>query len=374
MSTNKPRVMMILDSLNAGGTETYVFSVAKQLLTQGCQVVIAARPGPMRELFLSLGCPVYTRLSYNPIVMLKQLNRIIRKHKINLVHAHQSPSGLVSIKAAYRNKIPFLFTVHGTYYKRYHMNRIMKYSHALISVSPPIQQWLEDKNKNSILVPNGIDVEEFHPRPPSSLRQEIGIPKDALVLSYAGRLAWAKADICKDLIQACRDVRTQHFSNLHLVVAGDGKYFNTIKNWVDGIHLGVGETFIHMVGYQKRMSEIYSISDCVIGTGRVALEAMACGRPLIAVGSKGYCGLVQPTSYEKAKQQYFGDHGANMECTKELLISDIGKVLGSPVEREQWGAEGRRFVLENYEISSLTNELLTVYEPLLIKRRGRIHQ
>lgn len=365
MSTYKPRVLMILDSLNVGGTETYVLSVTKKLLNQGYKVVIAARSGPIKHEFYKLDCPVYIRISAKPNVMFKQLTRIIKIHKLNVISAHQTPSALVSINVSYKLKIPFVFTLHGTYYNRYHLKKILRYSHALISVSDPVKQWLEEKKKNPILIPNGINVDEFSSIPVDQHRLEYHIPMDAPVLLYAGRLAWRKADICKDLIQACKDIRINHFPNLQLIVAGDGKYFDTIKNWVDGIHLEVGENFIHMIGNQHNMTKVYSLSDCVIGTGRVALEAMACERTVIAVGSKGYFGLVQPSRYEEAKLQYFGDHAAPMECTKEILISAVSEVLGAPKEREEWGRQGRNFIIENYELTNVVQRLITVYESVL---------
>lgn len=49
------------------------------------------------------------------------------------------------------------------------------------------------------------------------------------------------------------------------------------------------------------------MSDCVVKTGRAALEAMSSERAVIATGSKGFLGLINPKEY-KGLYYYFGDH------------------------------------------------------------------
>ena len=49
-------------------------------------------------------------------------------------------------------------------------------------------------------------------------------------------------------------------------------------------------------------------ADCVVGTGRVAIEAIACKKPVFAAGNNGYFGLLNCDNIENAWRVYFGDH------------------------------------------------------------------
>ena len=71
------------------------------------------------------------------------------------------------------------------------------------------------------------------------------------------------------------------------------------------------------------MINFYSNSDCVVGTGRVALEAMACGKPLIASGNQGYFGLLTKRILKKLRKVYFADHKAAKANDARLLYEDL---------------------------------------------------
>lgn len=67
----------------------------------------------------------------------------------------------------------------------------------------------------------------------------------------------------------------------------------------------------------------YYAADVIVGTGRVALEAMACAKPVVAAGVAGYCGVVKPQNIDKVIQCHFGDHGAFVPITAQKLSVDI---------------------------------------------------
>jgi len=85
--------------------------------------------------------------------------------------------------------------------------------------------------------------------------------------------------------------------NIHAFIIGDGHGFNDIKETADRINNSSEEEFIHLFGERINMINFYSNSDCVVGTGRVALEAMACGKPLIATGNQGYFVLLTQNNF-----------------------------------------------------------------------------
>jgi glycosyltransferase involved in cell wall biosynthesis len=292
------RVLMVMDSLSVGGTETLVLSLIKGLRRLGLKPVYAGASGLMYDAYVRAGCPIHVidlkagallldSATWSAIHALKQ---IMRHRKIDVVHVHQTPSGMYAAMAAKELGIPVVFTVHGAYYGEDQLHLMSEYSRSIISVSKPIQAYLQQMNIASELVPNGIDPDEFYPVQLPSLRESLGILEQASVIVYASRLAWDKAVVCTMLILAVKRLRMEKMPLLHLVIAGDGHQFADISELVLTVQRSTGQNFIHLVGNQTVVRDYYAIGDIVVGTGRVALEVMACGKPVLAIGNHGFFG------------------------------------------------------------------------------------
>ncbi|MGZ9584869.1 glycosyltransferase [Paenibacillus marinisediminis] len=378
-------VLMVIDQLNVGGTETYTLSLTRELLRQGVKVVIASKRGKLLHPFIGLGCPVYeldfVMSNYEPNVdyypeLLNLLASIIEAEQIHLVHAHQFPSGILAKKAANDAHIPFVFTVHGTYYEPKMLDEIRE--SMVISVSPAVERMLLTNNISSRLIPNGVDVTEyqaFNPDYREHLRSKMGISPRAQVIVYASRLAWEKADICKELIHAVASLRKQGYPQLHLIIAGGGREEQEIIALANQMQQQVGQPFITFAGEALNMRSYYAVCDCAIGTGRIALEAMACMRPFIAIGSRGFLGAIYFANSSKAWDSWFGDHSITPEpFTREMLIDQIDCVLSMSIEdRVNLSRWGRRHIEERYPISNVAKKVMDAYEHALLTNKIAAH-
>ncbi|WP_141335091.1 MULTISPECIES: glycosyltransferase [unclassified Paenibacillus] len=375
------QVLMVLDQLNIGGTETYTLSLTRELLRKGASVLIAAKKGKLLEPFLGLGCPVYEidfvgddyeRDEANRSAHMAMLQSIIRTEKIDLVHAHQVPSGIVALEAARTLRVPFLFTVHGTYYDPAFLS-VLRRSATVTCVSPAVLRMLQNAGIQAFVVPNGVDPSEYHPLDTayrSYLRRKLGLPQQAPVVMYASRLSWEKADICEETIHALTLMKQTDYPDLQLLIVGGGKKQDEIQQIVESKNEQTQSPFIHYAGEILNMNAYYSISDCVIGTGRISLEAMSCERPLIAVGSKGFCGLVKPQRYEQIWNCWFGDHDADLPLTQTLLTEHVRKALHEDrTDIVRNVRSGRSFVIDRFHISQTTDKLIDVYAHMLKSRK-----
>ena len=92
---------------------------------------------------------------------------------------------------------------------------------------------------------------------------------------------------------------------------------------------------------------------------------MACKCPVIAVGSKGFFGTVTPNNYNMAWEAWFGDHQAREKWTEALFIQHIKQVFEmNDDEQSQNAWLGRKFIKEKFPLSSVTDDLLTVYHTI----------
>lgn len=366
---------MVLDSIDVGGTETHVASLAEEMVQKGIGVVIVSRGGALIDRFKRIGCPIYQvnfpfTLNIPPeqqSYLTQQIKKIIIDEKISLVHAHQTPSAYLSFQPAKALGIPTVFTVHGTYYSNAELVKVLQISSKIVCVSPPIQKFVQQITSNpSVVIANGIDTNEYSPVDASQLRSKLGIPEGAPVLLYSSRLAWTKANVCMTFLRACKDLRITTHPNLHVVVVGGGPRSKEIQDITNTIHRTTIDKFIHLTGEMyDDLQRYYSLADCVVGTGRVALEAMACSKPVIAVGSHGYFGIVSSENYEKAWHCYFGDHGSNQPVSRYTIAGDVRKLFSSQEELKEAGQQSREWMLDTFNIKHRVANLLELYGDLL---------
>ncbi|MCC2684180.1 MAG: hypothetical protein K0R75_1079 [Paenibacillaceae bacterium] len=370
------RILFTIDQLNVGGTETYALTLIRVLLKRGDHVVVAAKEGKLLDSFRALGCPVYDiDFVTQPMNASKikevheQLKAILIQENIQLVHCHQTPSARLTIPAASQLGIPAIFTVHGTYVDKLFIENYMKKCASVICVSPILKKNLQGLSIPVHVIPNGIDMVEYDRLTPlftKDLRRQLKIPDHASVIVYAGRLAWEKSDICKQVISACQILKESSDHPLHLVIKGDGIDYKHIYNLVEKINKKSGESFIHLLDFYNNMRSIYSMADCIIGTGRVAVESLACMRPVVAVGSRGYLGIVGKHSYEAAWNTWFADHSALANWSVKQLVTDIRQTLQTPQEIQEENAWlGRKWVNDNFGIKRVRDKILDVYHSAL---------
>lgn len=361
------RVLMVLDELLVGGTETHVLSLSEALLKRKQHVVVCGADGPLREKFEALGCPVYRLSNGYPRDHLErktlraELRAIIKREKITVVHTHQGSTGVVAAQLAAKSHIPVVFTVHGMIYGTQAIQTIARESAAVVSVSPPIQTELQKLAIPSVVIANGVDTHRYHRRRHHRpIRAALGIPPRGKVVLYAGRLSWEKAWICRRVIWSCAQLRTR-FPNLHLVIAGDGFHFDDVKTAATRAEAQHHAHFIHCVGERSDMTDLYAVADCVVGTGRVALEAMASGRPVVAAGTQGFFGLVTEQRMDEAWQYYYGDHKSCRPWLAKYIKPDLVRALSSQATAHRCADAGRDFVKRKFAVEQVAARTMGVY-------------
>ena len=369
---NKERILLVVDALYIGGTETHVLGLANELIKNNTFVaIIATKTGGLVPSFEALQCPIY-HIDFpktlqlpktQEVALVTEIEKIIVSENISHVHIHQTSSGYLAGIAAQNKGASTILTIHGTYYPKQEIQQLLNLSDAVICVSPPLCNYIKSFGiDNPYLIPNGINMDDYLVNSSSDkVRNELNIPKDATVLLYASRITWAKAKVCSIFVRACKDLKLSFSPNLHVIIVGGGDKLNDVQFLSEMIEKMCNDKFIHIVGEQKNMHDYYSAADCVVGTGRVALEAMASEKQLVAVGNHGYFGIVNKENFEEAWNHYFGDHGSKVACSRHTMRDDIKKIL---LDKEQLllnGKNSRQLVQEKFNIHTVAQELLNIY-------------
>jgi D-inositol-3-phosphate glycosyltransferase len=285
--------------------------------------------------------------------------RKIRGVDYDLVHAHYWLSGVVGLTLGRRWRVPVV--------QMFHTLARLKNGAARTTaeVEPPLRARQETRIARSVdrivaateaerdelvrhgaprsriaVVPCGVDTDLFRPGRVTDARRELGLPPGPLLL-YVGRIAPIKG--LETLLEAVATLRAAGHPVRLLVIGGDAdEAADGHEAYVRGLacrrELCEAVTFLGSQP-QPALRAYYVAADATVmpsyyeSFGMVALEAMACGSPVIAsrVGGlattvrDGVTGVLVPD----------GDVAA--------LARGIETVLSDPARRRALGAEGVRW-------------------------------
>lgn len=213
------------------------------------------------------------------------------------------------------------------------------------------------------IINNALEDEykELNPTQKQALKAKWWIADKTKTILFVGRLDEVKG--ISTLINAFKKlVKTQ--SNIHLILVGDGEY----NRWLtEAIECCTKITFTGRL-CKKKVQELYQIADIGVVPsiheefGLVAIEMMMHKLPIV-VGDTGglseiikdnFTGLKVPIKTLKGKRT----------ISPQLLSTKIERLLEDERYASEIAENGRRSFLENYEISSFKNKILTLYKNL----------
>lgn len=234
----------------------------------------------------------------------------LESQKINIIHSHSPYQlGRLSMSYAKRLGVPYVFTMHTVlgHYMHYVpfipqrissflMSRYSKgFCNKCSSVVVPTDKVKKQLRSEGItsrieVIPTGIDMTLIDNASPIGIRQMHGIPADAKVLLFVGRLA--KEKNLPFLFKAFETVLSKH-SNVFLLVAAGGPMELELKKIAPA-----NVVFAGSIGY-PRIFDYYAASDVFVFSslsetqGLVLTEAKASGIPQVAVDAEGVSDVVK---------------------------------------------------------------------------------
>ncbi len=371
----KLTILMLVDQLNVGGTETHVLSLAKELVRQGIEVIIGSSGGPLLHIFEHSGLEVvYLPFqSDDPVAqeyqdLLVKTKELVTVRKVDLIHAHFIAGLKVAVQVSQELLVPAVVTIHGTFYPTRRLRGLLDRCSRVIAVSFPVVEWLSRKvdypAKQITMIPNGIETDYFVPNASERrFRDELEIGEEDKLIVLVSRLAWGKTRVVETAIQAAAALH-QEFP-IYLGIVGSGPHTSLVHASAVLANRMVNKDMVKVLGWRLNTRDCYQGADVVIGTARVALEALSCGRPVVAGGNASYVGFLEPNSLEQAWEVYFGDHKWAQPLSAEKLAYDLRYVLLNPAVVSQQGEVCRDWVVENFHIGDMANRTIDLYKAVV---------
>lgn len=384
------KILIITPSSSIGGVETNVIEHAKELIKNGHEIVLATPTNILQKYAENIGItclklPDFRIDTKDKIKNITQfikscsiLNNFTKNSNVDVIHAHASSisAWLLGYLVSKKTNKPIVITIHGLHVFEFPAFRLLfkllyKKTNALIVISDEIKNYIEDNyghNDNLFVIYNGINLNEF-----KSLENE-EFP-DNKKITIVSRLDSEKVESILKILKILPDI-IKKYPQIELQIIGDGSHFNKIKKDTNLINEKIDSIKVYMAGKLEPIdvfNQMYS-SYIVIGAGRVAIEGMACNKPVLFISPKYgpdktypkcktcnscFNGVLTSENIEKVKSYNFSGRNCGNFTSKDMI-----QTLTKLIQDKEFYNKTKELsyrAIEELDITKTTNYLEKVY-------------
>ena len=359
-------ILHVLSQFEVTGAETYAATLADEQIERGSTVFLVSDTLHTKTLAAYIPLPIGDRRFIRRLRNIRALRQLILEKRVDVVHAHSRAASWVSYYATRTLPVPLVSTVHGMQHLHISSRAFSIYGEKVIAVCEAIENQLTRElnipRRRVVLVRNGIDMARW-----CSTSGSGTIPQKKTV-SIVGRLSGPKGKVVGRIIREVVPLVIDLEPDIEFEIVGGMRETDGFDDMIEGLNARVGKTVIRSLGHCDDLLPVYSRSSIVIGSGRVAVEALACGRPVIACGESGFVGPIAKDTAQTALETNFGDSGSPKAMDSQKAADDILACLGSSdKERIAWQ---RAFVGEEFDVKKIVERVTAVYVEAVAKKRG----
>ena len=307
------------------------------------------------------------------------------KHHYPLIHTNYWMSAWVGLQVKQSQNVQLIHTYHSLGAVKYQAvqeipkiastrlaveRQILEQAQRIVATSPQEQEVLRrlvSQQGHIEVIPCGTDIQNFHAIPKPEARKELGFQADEQIVLYVGRFDQRKG--IETLVRAFAHIKNTaaDISKLRLVIVGGSEPGQSddiervrIGNIVETLGLTENTVFAGRIGHD-RLPLYYTAADvCVIPShyepfGLVAIEAMACGTPVVAsdVGGLKFTVVPEETGLLVPPQNV------------EAFADAIERVLNDDLWARKLRKRASERVQQNFSWSGVAAQLSDLYRRLL---------
>lgn len=370
------RIAMMIESDGPGGAETMIFRLSEELRRRGHTIVpVGPRTGTgwLGSAFRAAGFSPETYWLNRPIdpAGVTRLARLLRQHRVDIVHSHDFTMAVYGAAAARRVGVPHVVTMHGgvnvcgALRRRIALRWAMRSSAftAMVS-SATARQFATELGRHESLfcvVPNGVPVPLGNA---AKVRDEFRIAPDELVLLAVGNLEPHKGH--RLLLEALARIQERGGTRpWRLIIAAGrgGPEHEGLKRVLNERNL---EGRVHIAGGRDdvpdllALADIYAMPSLVEGLPMALLEAMVAGKAIVASATAGI-----PEAIVDGREGLLVPPG-----NVDALTRALDTLLRNPVLRERLAAAAQARSRAEFTLDVMTGRYEHLYRRAL-SRRGR---
>lgn len=362
------------------GIGFYVWNLARFLTQSGHAVQIITRGGPQVTFRQSIDGVTIWQVTFLPLypfhVHLHSLfvNRLLRElePQIDLLHLH-SPlvmrpetilPCLVTVHTPMKadvgslrpdNPLTILAKLQAPVSTRIEMG-LFSSAGSITAVANSVAMELSDYGLNSrqvTVMANGVDTQTFSPNGFSK-------PARRRYCLTAGRLGPRKG--LEDLIH-CAGLLVEQFPDLQFLIAGSGPFAGQLHAAIRKYGLHGRVKLLGHIGHRAELADLYRGATAYVhpahyeGLPTVLLEAMACGRPVVATAVGGALDVIED-----------GTNGLLVPPkAPQAMAAAVARIMRDPDLATRLGSAARRTVEGRYSWEVVGQHYLKEYQKLLVE-------
>ncbi len=366
MSSESSRLCVLHSesSPSLGGQELRILLEMEELSVRGIESVLVARPNTpilveaKRRGLNAHGIPM--RNSFDILSMWK-LRRLFRQYRVDVINAHNSKDAWnVSLVARVLGK-PVIRARHiGNRVKPGHL-RLMIYGpmcDAIVTTGEGIKEGLVEAGipaEKIRVIPTGIDIERYASGQPGSLRTDLDIPFDALVVA---QVAVMRSDKGPDVFVSAAQKLIREGCPAYFILVGEGSMRRRVEAQLQEDD---GEGRIKLAGYRRDIPEILADVDIYVlaarspeGVPQAILQAHAARVPVVATNVGGV--------------REVAIHDETALCAPrndpETLAIHIRHLLENPDTGRRLAEKGHLLTAEQYSMELMLSRMESLYRQL----------
>jgi glycosyltransferase involved in cell wall biosynthesis len=372
------RVMFVITSMPVGGMEVLLVDLIRRMdRRRGLPELCCLKYFDTLGESLSQEIPAFTGLISNKydVRVLPRLVRLMSKRKIDAVVTVGTGGdkmfwGRLAAKLAGVPVICSALHSTGLPDRVEFANRLLTpITDAFIGLAESHAKYLADHEgcpaEKVCVIPNGVDVEKFHPRRPNpELMRELGLPQGAPV---AGIVAALRPEKNHELFLQASAIVHRQMPTAHFLIVGDGPRRAELARKASEMSL---QDVVYFAGSRADVPEILGLVDVFALTSHSEaspvsiLEAMACEKPVVATR----VGSVAETVLD-GRTGYLVPPGSAERVAARMLA-----LLEDPDRAATFGRAGRERVIAHWSLDRMVHgyhDLLEgIYEGKSIHKQG----
>ena len=204
------------------------------------------------------------------------------------------------------------------------------------------------------VVYEGVDIDRIRAMPALDLRKEFWLPHGAPIVGNVAALVPHKGQ--RYLIEAAAQV-VRRVPDARFLIAGEGELEASLRRQIADLHL---EKHVLLAGFRPDIIPLHKVLDLFVmsstteGLGTSALDAMACGKAVVATRAGGLAEVVVD-----------GETGLLVPVRNAAALADaIVRLLQDTALRQRYGAAGLARALSTFDVGRMVHETLEVYDDL----------
>ena len=380
-SITKPVIVQILPALNRGGVERGTVEIADSIVKNGWKSVVISNGGLLTSQLKRVGATVYEVPVHrkNPFLWgsaRRQVKRILQQEGADIVHVRSRAPAWIALPAANSLGIATISTVHSKFapaniLKKIYNGKMLK-ADRVIAISHFVENEIfTHYGKSGVaekltVIHRGVDLGMFDPKAVNQQRiiaeaDRLGLPDDKSIIMLPARAtSWKGHEI---LIQALAQLPDKD-ANLMLLGVEDGPPAYAEKLRAMAVRYGLGGR-VRIGAGSRDMPAALMLADVVAMPsikpepfGRVAIEALAMGRPVVAFR---HGGAVE--SIDEGRTGWLADP-LSVDSLAEALQTALSL---TPRKRRALAKDARQQMTDQFSKDMMCERTLAVYKSLLKK-------